>query len=404
MIYLIVFIIALFFSFYFSGSEAGYISFNRAKFSSEVKSKNKKALEVKKYVEHLGLVLAITLLGNNLFNIIAITSLNRVWDIFLKEQVQYFLISSTVILLIFGEILPKVIFRKWSHFLVYETRKALILFNKLFYPFILVLMKISDLFVKLSNYTKKEKLSKNDFLFFIEKEYKNSFNSELEKNILKNISLFSSLNIDQIMVPITDLFLVSEKQQLKDMEEDIKKKPNGFIFVYEGRIDNIVSHIGIEDYLMAKKKTMARDIAKKCIFIPNNSGPEKIYKLLIEANNEILVVVNEKGGSLGVIKRDDLINKIFGFVNINQRSIEKKIYHAKKEDYFIVAGDTDLDEFNLYFKVKLPKKNFSTLNGFLNYYTESIPEEGEKIKYKNLIFEIKKAKKNMVSKVKLTFK
>ncbi len=400
--YLILFLLALFMSFYFSGSEAGFVSFNKEKFASDLEMENKNALKIKKYVQNLGLVLAITLLGNNLFNIIAITSLNRVWSAWYYNYLEYFLLISTIIILIFGEILPKNIFRKWSRPILYETSFILIVFHKIFGPLIFVILKISNFFFKDDN--NQQPLAKEDFYLLIEDEVKEGTIKNVEKEIITNVSLFSNFTIQQLMTPLVDLYLVLENQNVTTLTESMKKEKIDFVLVYQKRIDHLIGYFTIFDIFNLKKKNLtAKDLLKEAYYVPENISIEKIYQLLIEHNQELLVVVNEKGGSLGVISREEVVNKVFG-VKPHHANGKLDNLIQKHNGGYRVNASIDLDFFNDFFKTSFKKNNFETLNGFLMLLEGRVPAPGETIEYQGFIFKIAKTNKISIISVDLKIK
>ena len=404
LLYLTIFLLALSLSFYFSGSEAGYISFNKEKFANDVELKNKKALKIKKYLENTGLVLALTLLGNNFFNIIAVTTFDKLWSIWFIDNLEYFLLVSTVIILIFGEILPKIIFRQWSRFLLYETSKIILLFNKIFAPVISVIIKITSFFLDKQKIQSREKLSKEDFLYLIEKEFQEGSVKDIERNIVKNISLFYSLSLKELMFPLIDLFLVPIDQNLNSIRESINKEKIDLILVYEKRIDNLVGYVtSLEIFQSSKKNLLAKDVLHECLYIPESVSIDKVYDLLIEKGNELAVIVNEQGGSLGVVKREDVINEVFG---VRSKFSDRKdnVFIQKDNGHYKINASLEINDFNHYFNCKIKKdkfQTFQTLAGFLNFISEKIPQKDEVIEFEKFTFKILKANKNSVLEVGL---
>ncbi len=402
---------SLLISFYFSGTEAGFLSINKEKYSSDIDRYHPQAMKLKKIIDKPEDVLGITLIGNNLGNVIAAQAGLPFFLIFFNIRSDFTEglanLMTVVMLFIFGEALPKIIFKTYANRLLYLTANILLLFRRLFYPFTVFIIFLSDLLLKLFFINSKDsiaKLSRKDFSEIITDSYQDGLLNKEETHLFNRISSLSKTKVIEMMKPLANLLVIHKSEDISNILDQLKKVKFDFIPVCDKRIDNIIGYINVIDVFNSSKKVKkARDFLLETVYIPETNTLDKVYEAFSKSKNHVFTVVDEYGGCSGILLEKDIIDRIFGFhyslVPQSKNELIKKISHHS----FEVNTLFDIDDFNVRFQVNLPKNGYETLGGFINHYFQYIPEEGEMIEFKNIKIVIMKSNNVGVDTVHVTF-
>lgn len=388
-------------SFYFSGSEAGFLSLNHERLLVDSKT-NKRAKKLEKFSNNLPIVLMVTLLGNNLVNISFVATSERLWKLLVGERlIGLYLLSSTLLFLFLGEIFPKIIFRKFANIILYKTVGLLTFFNYLFSPITNILLKITSPFIDKLFRGFSEPISRKDFKAIVNDIHLQGELSEQERFFMENFSSFSKTRISEIMTPLVDLFIVNKKQTIKNLLDDIDGSLD-MVPVYDKRIDNIIGFVEIlEIFYSNNKKKMVSHYLKTPIYIPESITLDRIFSNLLDFKNKFIVALDEYGGCSGVFTWQDILDKIFGFKYGLEQMGEKRDIKEISKNHYQIDSSIDIDSFNNIFHQEILKDGFETLGGFINHYYGRIPEKGEFINYNNLNFKVLKSSKTSVDLLEL---
>ena len=402
-----IYLLMLVASFFFSGSETGYVCLNKEEHKKNVDQKNKSAILVKPFVEKMEIVLGVTLLGNNLSNISATYVGEILWFNATNDSpVIFFSIISTVIFLIFAEILPKFFFKRYTRPLVYGTAKILVVFHFVFRPLVFLLTQISSFLVNPFLVRKRNKLSREDWNALMDDFVEEGIFKEEELDFINTLSSLSKIKATEVMTPLVDLYFVNKSQNIVVMEEEIFRDGRDWIFVYENRIDKIVGLIDTIDIFKSKKtKKISKDLMKEATYFPENNTLDDLYSFFATTDAEAVVFVDEYGGCTGIVSKKDLLDYLFGFHNKNgvaKRSEGKLIKKRTKKEYDI-DGFLGMDAFNKYFLVDLPKRDHQTIGGYVSSLFGYIPKEGEVKTYGSFSFRVLKSGKTGVAKIRVNF-
>jgi len=411
LIYLIIsilYILILLFSFLFSGVETGFLSLNREKYYSELRLKNKNAFRLKKFVDNPDQMLGMTLCGNNLANvaIIEMGSIIAFYGFMNKKYLLAYILSTTVLLFLFGEVLPKIVFRSYSNAILFFISSILRFFKILFAPLIFLVIKFSNiLLLPVLNNKKREVFSRKDFINILADTYEEGLLDEEEIHFFETVSSLSRMKVVEVMNPLVDLFLVNKNQNLTPVMKQIKKYNYNIIPVYDGRIDNLVGYVDLIDVFNSqKKKKMVSDFLIETRYVPETNTLDKVYNIFSSLHKKMLIIVDEYGGCCGVIKRDDIVKRIFGFEYSLHKEHKYKKITKLRDNIFEVDTSYDIDDLNKRLGLSIPKDGYETLGGFINSICSSIPSRGELIHWKNLKIRILVASRTAVDKVKIEVK
>ena len=354
------------------------------------------------------------IIGNTIVNISA-ASISAMFTIKLCDSLNFDheigilieVVLVTLIILIFTEITPKVAAIKNAKLLALKFSFILMVFYYLFSPIVSTL----HLFTNWLSHTlkidmKKTLLSEEELKALVDfGEEKGALHTD-EKEMIHSIFEFRETTVKEIMVPRIDMVCIASNSDIQTLLEVIKQNLHSRIPVYKDRIDNIVGIIYSKDLLefVNKPNTASvnlESLARTAYFVPE---PKKIDELLREFQNEkihMAIVVDEYGGTAGLVTLEDIIEEIFGEIQ-DEYDIEQPQYKILNENEFIVNGSMDLEEINEALALDLPtEEGVETIAGFLLGLFGSVPKEKEIAVYKEYEFQIEKVFRRRIILVRI---
>lgn len=401
----------LFSSSLISGAEVAFFSLSKVKLED---AKNKKTPSIDTVIQLLKnpkKLLATILIANNFINILFIlvftyfgeTVFQNISSPILKFLIEIVLV--TFLILLFGEVLPK----------IYANRKPLRFALKMAKPIQFINYIFSFLSIPLINLTDlvEKKLAKKQSDISVETlsealKLTSNDTSDEEKKILEGIVTFGNTETVQVMRPRIDLFALSEEEEFEDVLKKITKNGHSRIPVYKENIDNIIGVLYIKDLLphLLKKKFAWQKLLREPFFVPEN---KKLDDLLLEFKNKkihMAIVVDEYGGTSGLVTLEDIIEEIVGDINDEFDDIDVS-YSKLDANNYIFDGKISLKDF---FKIiDLNEEDFEnligeaeTLAGFILEISGKFPKKNDVIKVKNLKFTIESVDKKRIKQVKVT--
>ena len=316
---ILIYISLVLLSFYFSGSETGFVGLNLEQYEQDLHDQDKKRRRtnlhaLKPLVNNMELVLGVTLLGNNLANIAAVTVGEHLWRLVTHEaSLWLFTASSMAIFLVFGEVLPKALFKKYANELMYHIGTSLLIFKTLFSPVVYLITKISSLWIyPFIQLKKPQRLSKDDIHLLLEAALEDGLMKQEEITFLQTLTNLSNTKVSEIMTPLVDLYFVRKEQDLSTLSQEISKSKKEYLTVYEDRVDNIVGLIDcVEIFNSPKKKKISKDLIQEVLYYPEANTLDKLYDLFSQHPVKSVVVVDEYGGCTGIVHERDVVGYLF---------------------------------------------------------------------------------------------
>jgi len=399
-------IIAVFFigSFFFSGSEIGLITLNKKRLKREAET-NFRAKRVYSFVKKPDLVLGTTLVGNNI-------SLVVVSSVFTALIVKYNIISESAgslllsaFLLIFAEVLPKIIFRNKAKKLVFKLFYILKFFSVLFKPLIWVVSLINNLLSNLLKYSKDTKkelaFGVEDISYMVHEAKKSGSVKEQEHELIEEVLDFRDLTVKNIMTPRTNIVAVDIEQTIGEVIEISKNAGYTRFPVYANDIDHIQGLVVIHDFLEADNlNESVKKYIRKAYFVPEIMQCTKLLTRLQEHKTPIAVVVDEYGGTAGLISVEDLLEELVGEIEDEYDVKVEDIYKLDEHSY-LIDGEVEIEQLEDELGLDLGEGDFETLAGFLINKMKKIPKQNEKYKFKNYQFILKQVTTKKIERILL---
>jgi len=393
---IILFFIGLTLSFFFAGAETAFISTSRIRFEIWLRNKIRSALRAEKYFRHPDIYLSTTLVGNNIANIMATSYATVLLITYFDKTVAWAMITLT--LLTFGEIVPKVIFRTHANNLILKVTYLIRFFHFLFNPIILIANKISSnilKFFRLDEETSHVMFHKQDIEVLMREAKISGVIDEDEHRIISKVLALPDRLVREAMVPRTAIIAIGYNDSLSKLKRLMLHSGNTKIPVYKKDIDNIVGVVFLYD-LFLKPKSL-REIIKPIAYIPENKKCNELLREFRQTNTSIAIVIDEYGGTAGLITTEDLIEKLFGDF---QDSPLPPIRALNKTTWQVLASES-IERIIEEIDINIPKGNYETLSGYILNLLGHIPKIGETIELPTFKIVITRATKTRVKEVKI---
>ena len=416
----LVIFICLILSAFFSGMEIAFVSANRIYLEIEKQQNGFNAKFLNFITKNPSRFIATMLVGNNISLVIyGIFMGDRILQLFFPETLLGGAISihivfiqtviSTIIILLTAEFLPKVFFQQFSNVLMKVFAIPTAFFYTFFFPITSMIIILSDYILIKFFKTKGDQVqltfSKIELGNYIEEQLESTKDMDTvdsEIQIFQNALDFSEVKVREAMVPRTEIIATEITASLSDIKKLFTSSGLSKIPVFDDSIDDILGYIHV--FEMFKKPTNLKKILLPVAFVPETMKISEVLKLLTKQRKSIAVVLDEYGGTSGIITVEDIIEELFGEIEDEHDHValfEKQI----DKGMFEFSARVEVDYINQKYDLSLPENEFyETLGGLIVYLKEEIPTKGTVIEIENYEFEIKEVSSTKIEKVILNVK
>jgi putative hemolysin len=410
-IYIIFLVICLVLSAFFSGSETAFISIQRFRLEHLISTGVKGAGQVGRLIERPERFLSVVLLGNTLVNAAAAALATAMAVFFMGERgVIVATIALTVILLIFCETTPKTVAAQHSEKLSLVLVRPIQMVSWLFTPFVIVLSWLALAFTKIAGGTPVPRsiISDEEIRTMISVGREEGTVEEAEAKMLHKVFDFGDRPVYEVMVPRLEVAALEQGSRIADFLKLYIERPLSRFPVYKENMDNVVGILSVKDVLMARARGAASDesiiddLVRPAYFTPETKLINELFFEMRDHNYRVAVVVDEYGGTAGIVSLSRLVEEIVGEVGDELAGIEKD-YEIINEYTFQIDGSMRIDEANKEMELDLPEgKDYETVAGFILSLLGHIPKRNEQLRYKGLKMVITEMRGLKIEKVLLT--
>lgn len=401
--------VLLFLSAFFSASETAITSMNRLRLKHLVEEKVRGAKTLEELLEHPGRMLATILFGNNLVNIAASAlATSLAIDIFKSYGVGIATGVMTFLVLIFGEITPKTFAAQNAEKLALRVAKPIAFLCTVLFPIVRIFVFVANLITRLlGGKTMKEGpfVTEEEIKTMVTVGEEEGVIEEEEKEMIHSIFEFTDTVVKEVMVPRMDMVCVENTAMLKDVLDVIIATGHSRVPVFEETIDNIVGIVYAKDILieMAKEKMdiSLQKLVREPYYVPETKRVSELLKELQKQRMHMAIVLDEYGGTAGLVTIEDLLEEIVGEI-LDEYDFEEVLVEPVDEQTFRVDARMDLGELEEVLGVNLPDLDFETVGGMVFKLFGRIPEAGEKVDFDNLTFIVEKVLRRRIAKVLIT--
>lgn len=401
--YIVIIVILLICSAYFSATETAFSSLNKTKLKAIAEKGDKKAKRAIELSDKYDKLISTILIGNNIVNIAA-SSLGTVMFINILGGEAGPTVSTVVItvaVLIFGEISPKSIAKDCPEkFAIFSTPIISVLIWILT-PLNLIFSAWKKLLSKIFRLESSTGMSQEELLMLVEEVQQDGSIDENEGELLTNVIEFSNIEAEDILTHRVDLEAVPIEADKAEIAEAFQTSKFSRILVYKESIDNVVGVIHLKDFYtgMGVTDKKVEDILSPVIFVLKNEKIDELLEKLQKSKSHLAVVLDEYGGTYGIVTMEDILEEIVGEIWDEHDEVIESIKRCGKDTY-IVNASMDLDDFCEYFEIETESESTS-LSGWIMEQMEEIPEGGETFKYENLTITVGKVDNHRITEAKV---
>jgi len=374
-----------------------------------VDTKVKGAKRIAKMLKRPEKLLSTILLGNNFVNTAAAALATvlavSVWG---ERGVLYATIGVTILLLVFCETTPKTIATQHAERLSLALTRPIEIVSWLFTPFVLVLSWVASGLSKLlgGEPVPRSLVSEEEIRTMISVGHREGTVEEEEAEMLHKVFEFGNRPVREVIVPRTEVVWVEKGTKLADFLNLYAKSPLSRFPVYEENMDNVVGVLSVKDILMAQAKgtisdeSIIDDLVRPAYFAPETKRISELFAEMRDKNYRMTVVIDEFGGTAGVVSLSRLVEEIVGPVGDELAAIEKE-YETINEYTFQIDGGMRIEEANEEMGLDLPTGDYETVAGFVLDLLGHIPKRGEQLRYKGLKIVITEMRGMKIEKIVL---
>ena len=392
---------------FFSMSETALMSLNKIKLRHMVEEGFAGAKSVEKLIEDPNKLLGAILIGNNVVNIGA-SSLATVLatNIFGNSGVGIATGVITILVLIFGEITPKSIAKQKSETVALMVVKPIQFIVFIFKPFVYVFTIISSLFIRLlgGDPNKAESfITEEELKTMVDVSEEEGVLENVEKEMIFNIFDFVDLQVKDVMVQRVDIVAVDEEATYDEVMDIIKSEQFSRIPVYSETIDNVIGVINVKDFAMVENIREDFNVTKyvrEPFYTFEFKKIVELFKEMKKARNHIAVVLDEYGGTVGLVTIEDLVEEIVGEIE-DEYDEEDNSIEVIKENEYVVDGSARLHDISELLGVDIDSEEFDSVGGLMIGALGRMPEEKEEVVSNDITFIAEEIDKNRIKKVRL---
>ena len=417
----IIVVITLLLSGFFSGIEIAFISSNRLKIELDKSRGTFTGKLISFFIKNPSRFIGALLLGNNIALVIYGIAMTKILEPWLFEILPLDLqgdililltqtLIATGIILFTAEFIPKIVFRIQPNAILRFFAIPIAVFYIILFIFVWIYLGISKFILKYILRV-KFKSEKYSFSFSDLHDYFTEFTGngdtdhveiQQEIQIFQNAIDFRNVKLRECMIPRTDIIALEDKDSIEDIRKLFVKTGHSKILIYTESIDNVIGYV--HSYDLFHKPESINEVLRPIVIVPETMLANKVLSMLIKEHKSVAVVVDEFGGTSGMITMEDIIEEIFGEIE-DEHDVEDAIDKQISETEFQFSGRMEIDYLNDKYEFNIPEsEEYETLAGFILYHHESIPEIDEEIKIDKFTFIIQQAVENRIESVYMSIK
>ncbi|KAF0152479.1 MAG: putative transmembrane transporter [Ignavibacteria bacterium] len=400
---LLILILLLIASAVISASEIAFIVSNKIKIELRARKKYFMAINAKYFVDNSNIFFSTILISHNLINIIFAT---LSYLIFLEVFAFHWavtLIISALLLLIFGELIPKYLGKEFADSFILFSALPVRVIAFFLYPIAKLTSSFSSVLIR-TNLKEEEEIihvsDKDDLQNLLEESSEAGKMDETQSDIISKVIDIREQRVYEAMTPRTELIGVDLTSTMQEVLDTFIQSGYSKILVYDENLDNINGWLFTKDIF--KQPEDWKSIIREVLFVPETKKSLEMLNEFLRKQISVAVVVDEFGGTAGLITVEDLIEELFGEIRDEYDDAEEKMIRKVQANTFVLSGKTEIDLLNEEYELKIPEGDYETIAGFIMYKIGRIPVKGESFKIDDFTILILRSDKTKIDLVKLT--
>jgi len=406
---IILLIVLLILSGFFSMSETALMSLSKIRIRHMVDEEVKGSKLVQKLLKDPNKLLGAILIGNNIVNIgasaLATTITARLFG-GSESSVAIATVAMTILILIFGEITPKSIAKQNSEKVSLVVSKPINLLVIVLKPLVAVFSFISSFFIKIlggSSKTVEPFITQEELKTMVGVSEEEGVLEDVEKEMIFNVFEFADMQVKDVMVQRVDIIALDTETTYEEVVQEIKEEQFSRIPVYNETIDNIIGILSVKDLIMAENVRDGFDIkdyVREPFYTFEFKKITAVFSEMKKTRNPMAVVLDEYGGTVGIVTLEDIIEEIMGEIE-DEYDDESSMIQVIKEDEYIVDGSAKLDDISELIGVSMESDELDSVGGLIIEELGRIPENQEEVIINNIRFVVEELDKNRIKKVRI---
>lgn len=400
--YILLIMVLVMFSAYFSATETAFSSMNRTKLKAMAEKGSTKAKRALDLSEKYDTLLSTILIGNNIVNITA-ASVATVFFVRLigDAGVTLSTVVLTIVVLIFGEISPKSIAKDCPEKFAMFSAPFIGALIWVLTPLTFLFSMWKKLLSRLLRMERESGMSQEELLMLVEEVQQDGSIDENEGELLTNVIEFSNISAEDILTHRGDLEAVPVEAEKSEIAEAFQTSKFSRILVYKESIDNIIGVIHLKDFYtgMGVTEKSVEEILSPVIFVLQNEKIDNMLEKLQKSKSHLAVVLDEYGGTYGIVTMEDILEELVGEIWDEHDEVVEDIRLCGKDTYLVNAA-MDLDDFCKRFGIETESES-SLLSGWIMEQMEKVPDAGESFQYQNLTITIAKVEHHRIAEVRV---
>ena len=381
---LIILIILLMLSAFFSSAETALTTVNRIRIRSLADDENKCAKTVLKITDNSGKILSAILIGNNIVNVAAASITTSLAYSLGGSAVAIANAVITIAILLFGEITPKTTATIHAEKLALIYAPIISIFMKIMTPVIFIINGLSNavlLLLRIDPNAKNQTMTENELRTIVDVSHEDGVIESDEKEMIYNVFDLGDAKAKDVMVPRVHVTFADVNTTYEELIEIFREDKFTRLPIFEDSTDNVIGTINMKDLLLFDntKEFHIRDILREAYFTYEYKNISELLVEMREASFNIAIVLDEYGDTAGLITLEDILEEIVGEIHDEYDENEEDFIKEIGEREYMIEGSTNLDDLNDRLDLQLESEDYDSLGGFIIEHLDRLPEEGDSI-------------------------
>ena len=386
---------------FFASAELAFVVANKLKIELRARKNKLAAKSAQYFINNSADFFSTILISNNVINI-AFSSLSAlVLSKYFGFNEYQIMIISTLIILFIGELIPKFLGSEFSDSYVNIVAIPLRIFSFILYPFVFLTSKISDFITNTESMNEaniSRLFDREDIQSLLEESSEAGKLNEDDSDVITKIMDLGEQRIYECMTPRTDIIGVEIDEGIPDALGSFIESGYSKLPVFDDNLDNIKGIILAYD--MFKSPKSIKEVIRDVIFVPESKRSIEMLNEFLDKGISFAVVVDEFGGTAGIVTVEDIIEELFGEIR-DEYDIEENVCKRLGDDEYIISGKVEIDFINEKFDLRIPEGDYETIAGYITAVTGRIPARGELLEIAHFKIHILAADKTKISMLKV---
>lgn len=402
---LVILLLLLLLSAFFSSAETALTTANVIRIHSLAEEGNKRASITEKILKNSSKMLSAVLIGNNIVNI----SASSLATIFTQKLFGNYAVSIatgilTILVLIFGEIVPKTLATMFSEKLALMYSPVIYALMWLLTPVIFVINKISQFLLLLLHIDASKRgviITETELRTMVDVSHKEGIIETEERKMINNVFDFGDAEAKDVMVPRIDMAMADVNSSFNDLLELFHKERFTRIPIYENTTDNVIGIINMKDLLLYDKKEDfdVRNFLRKAFYTYESKKLSELMREMKKTSVNIIIVLDEYGVTVGLITIEDLLEEIVGDIRDEYDEEEDEEFKKISDTEYLIEGQMKIDDLNEHLNLNLASENYDSVGGIIIENLDRIPSAGDSILLDNIRLTVQKLDNKRIDRV-----